>query len=66
VQLDAPTDIRGRVIGLYNMASMGLRTFSGVTIGLVGGLIGVHVSLALFAMVMLAIACGLLGLSGRR
>jgi MFS family permease len=62
VQLDAPTDIRGRVIGLYNMASMGLRTFSGVTIGLIGGLIGVHWSLALFSLVMLAIACGLLGL----
>jgi hypothetical protein len=67
VQLDAPTDIRGRVIGLYNMASLGLRAFSGVTIGLVGSLIGVHASLATFAMVMLAIVCGLLGLTaGKR
>jgi MFS family permease len=62
VQLNAPTEIRGRVIGLYNMASLGLRAFSGVTVGLVGSLIGVHWSLALFAMVMLAIAGGLLGL----
>jgi MFS family permease len=62
VQLNAPVDMRGRVIGLYNMASLGLRAFSGVTVGLVGSLIGVHWSLAVFAMVMLAIACGLLGL----
>jgi hypothetical protein len=39
-----------------------LRAFSGVTVGLVGSLIGVHWSLALFAMVMLAISGGLLGL----
>jgi hypothetical protein len=48
------------------MASLGLRAFSGVTVGLVGSLIGVHWSLATFVMVMLAIACGLLGLMGRR
>jgi MFS family permease len=58
VQLDAPTEMRGRVIGLFNMASLGLRAFSGVTVGLVG----VHWSLALSALTVLAIACGLLGL----
>jgi MFS family permease len=63
VQLNAPIDIRGRVIGLYNMASLGLRAFSGVTVGLVGSLIGVHWSLALFTMLTLAIACALLGLN---
>jgi MFS family permease len=62
VQLNAPLDMRGRVIGLYNMASLGLRAFSGVTVGVVGSLIGVHWSLALFALVMLAITCALLGL----
>jgi hypothetical protein len=62
VQLNAPVDMRGRVIGLYNMASLGLRAFSGVTVGLVGSLIGVHWSLALAAGVMLAVAFGLLGL----
>jgi MFS family permease len=62
VQLDAPTAIRGRVIGLYNMASLGLRAFSGVTVGLIGSLVGVHWSLALSAVAVLAIACGLLGL----
>jgi MFS family permease len=62
VQLNAPIEIRGRVIGLYNMASLGLRAFSGVTVGLIGSLVGVHWSLALSALVMLAAACGLLGL----
>ena len=47
VQLNAPPDIRGRVIGLFNMASLGLRAFSGITVGLLGSLIGVHWSLAL-------------------
>jgi hypothetical protein len=38
-----------------------------VTVGLVGSLIGVHWSLAMFAMVTLAIACALLGLgAGKR
>jgi MFS family permease len=62
VQLNAPTEMRGRVIGLFNMATLGLRAFSGVTVGLVGSLVGVHWSLALSALTMLAIACGLLGL----
>ena len=31
VQLHAPTHIRGRVIGLYNMCFNGMRAFSGVT-----------------------------------
>jgi MFS family permease len=66
VQLNAPTDMRGRVIGLYNMASLGLRAFSGVTVGLVGSVIGVHWSLALFALVMFAIASALLGLGADR
>ena len=65
VQLNAPVDMRGRVLGLFNMASLGLRAFSGVTVGLVGSLIGVHWSLALTAAVMFAVACGLLGLARR-
>ena len=55
VQLRAPQEIRGRVIGLYNMSSLGMRTFSGVTIGVMGGYIGIHWSLALSALVLLVI-----------
>jgi MFS family permease len=65
VQLQAPAHIRGRVIGLYNMAALGLRAFSGVTIGVVGGMIGIHWSLALSAMALLAITVALLALSVR-
>ena len=49
VQLHAPNAIRGRVLGLYNMASNGMRAFSGVTVGMGGSLIGVHWSLGLSA-----------------
>ncbi len=50
VQLEAPAHMRGRVIGLFSMASGGMRAFSGVTIGIVGSIIGIHWSLALAAM----------------
>jgi MFS family permease len=46
VQLNAPDQIRGRVLGLFNMSSLGLRAFSGVTVGLVGSVVGIHTSLA--------------------
>jgi MFS family permease len=62
VQLHAPIDMRGRVIGLFNMASLGLRAFGGVSVGLLGSLIGVHWSLALSALAVMAIAAGLLAL----
>jgi hypothetical protein len=62
VQLHAPSDKRGRVIGLFNMASLGLRAFSGVSVGLLGSLIGVHWSLGLSATAMLAVLAALLAL----
>ena len=46
VQIGAPADIRGRVIGLFNMSALGLRAFSGITVGIVGAMLGVHWSLA--------------------
>jgi hypothetical protein len=67
VQLLAPPHLRGRLIGLFGMSSSGLRAFSGVTVGLLGGLIGVHWSLALSALTLLAvtIALGALTLPSR-
>lgn len=46
VQIHAPAQIRGAVLGVFGMASMGMRTFSGLTIGVLGQSIGVRGSLA--------------------
>lgn len=65
VQLRAPPHLRGRLIGLYNTSAHGLRTFSGVTVGIVGGMIGIHWSLALSALALLAVTIALLAFSMR-
>ena len=54
VQTNAPDASRGRVLGLYNMASMGLRAFSGVTVGLAGSAISIHRSLPVAAALLIA------------
>jgi MFS family permease len=59
VQLKAPSQLRGRLIGLFNMSNNGLRAFSGVTVGVIGGLIGIHWSLAISAMILLAVTVAL-------
>jgi hypothetical protein len=53
VQLHAPSASRGRVIGLFNMSALGLRTFAGITVGIVGGAVGIHASLAGAALSLL-------------
>jgi MFS family permease len=45
VQLNAPSDIRGRVIGVFAMSANGMRTFSGLSVGLLGVAVGIHWSL---------------------
>ena len=55
VQLDAPAASRGRIIGLFNMSSLGLRAFSGITVGVVGARTGVHRSLALSSACVLVV-----------
>jgi hypothetical protein len=55
VQINAPNQIRGRVIGVFSMSSNGLRTFSGLSVGLLGARIGIHNSLAYSAAALLAV-----------
>lgn len=65
VQLLAPAEKRGRVLGVYNMASSGLRAGSGLSIGLVGGVIGIHWSLGLSALLLVGVVIALLVYTGR-
>ena len=60
VQVLAPPRLRGRIVGLFNTAMMGLRAGSGVTIGVLGAAIDVHRSLAINAVVVALIALALL------
>ena len=60
VQLFAPPEIRGRVVGLFNVAMLGLRAGSGVTIGLFGVAIGVRLSLALSSLAVVLVSTALL------
>jgi MFS family permease len=53
VQLNVPGDIRGCVVGLFNMAGLGMRAFSGITVGVIGAAIGIHWSLGLSAGLLL-------------
>ncbi len=60
VQMRSPQERRGRIVGMFITASLGLRTFSGVTVGLGATLVGIHHSLALSAAALLA-CIGLIG-----
>jgi MFS family permease len=53
VQLNAPPEIRGRVIGVFTMSANGLRTFSGLSVGLLGASVGIHNSLGYSAAALL-------------
>ena len=65
VQLLAPPQLRGRLIGLFIMSSQGLRTFSGVTVGLLGSYIGIHWSLGLSTGVLFLFMLGLPAMTPR-
>jgi MFS family permease len=54
VQLLAPPEQRGRVVGLYGVSANGLRAGSGFTVGLLGAAIGIHLSLAVSAAALCA------------
>jgi MFS family permease len=66
VQLNAPPEMRGRVIGVFTMSANGLRTFSGLSVGLLGVSVGIHNSLsysaaALFLLYIAIFAARYLG-----
>ena len=65
VQINAPPAIRGRVIGVFVMASLGMRTFSGITVGLIGNFIGIRGSLSLSSALLLLTVIGIYSF-GRR
>jgi len=60
VQIEAPSHLRGRLVGLFGMAALGLRALSGVTVGFAGALIGVRWSLASSAIVLLVVLTAVL------
>jgi MFS family permease len=68
VQLNAPGEIRGRVLGVYSMFAMGLRTFSGLSVGLLGSLINIHNSLSYSAaaLFLLYVLIFVIRYAGRR
>jgi MFS family permease len=53
VQLLAPSDKRGQVVGLYGVGANGMRVGSGLTVGFLGALVGLRVSLGLSAATMI-------------
>lgn len=59
VQLRAPVAHRGGIVGLFITASLGLRAFSGITVGFGGALVGIHYSLALSAAALLLCVTGI-------
>ena len=52
VQLHAPAAMRGRIIGLFSMSYLGLKSFSGVTVGVGGAIVGIHWSLGISAALL--------------
>ena len=52
VQLKAPDDQRGRVIGSYSMFGPGMRSFSGVTVGVLGSFMGIPTTVLVGGVVL--------------
>jgi hypothetical protein len=67
VQLEAPADDRGRVYGVYGVFASGLRVGNGITLGVLGAILGIPYSIALCAAILIvgAVVSGLYGRTGR-
>lgn len=62
VQLQAPPESRGRVIGSYSAFGPGMRTFSGVIVGILGSLLGISGSVLVGGLALTAATVVTLGL----
>jgi MFS family permease len=65
VQLVSPPHLRGSMVGLFNTSMLGLRAGSGLTIGVLGALIGVQWSLTFSSAAVVLIALVLLVIEAR-
>jgi MFS family permease len=54
VQLKAPVGERGRVIGAYSMFGPGMQTFSGVTVGVLGSMVGIPLTVIIGGSMLVA------------
>jgi MFS family permease len=59
VQILAPENVRGRIVGLFNTAILGLRAGSGLTVGVLGVFVGVRLSLMYSSLMVVLITCAL-------
>ncbi|HSF05079.1 MAG TPA: MFS transporter [Methylomirabilota bacterium] len=59
VQMLAPPRARGRIVGLFNTVVLGLRAGSGVIVGMLGAVTGIHASLVLGAAAVVVTAASL-------
>ncbi|NJC55778.1 MFS family permease [Brevibacterium marinum] len=68
IQLEAPQEIRGRVIGSYATFGPGMQTFSGVTVGVLGTIATIPQAVTIGGAVLAigAIAIGAYAVGGRR
>jgi MFS family permease len=69
VQMLAPREKRGQIVGLYGVGANGLRLGSGFTVGIFGAVVGLRVSLGLSAAAMCGgtvIVAAYLALGNRR
>jgi MFS family permease len=60
VQLMAPAHLRGRILGVFNMSQLGLQVGAGFTVGIMGGVIGARLALAISALLLFGVCFSLL------
>jgi hypothetical protein len=65
VQVLAPVDLRGTIVGLFNTAMLGLRAGSGLTVGVLGTFIGIRLSLELSSLMVVLTAVALFAVDAR-